>query len=135
MLESSVNSERTGVMANLEVIVPIIVAVVVGTFGIIQTIISRKENKPVRDVLKRTKIEGDGSLVEAIGVLSKEYQNSQARHKEEIKYFIEQLAAARAEVSDLRMTISLQNSEIADLKKKLVEHEARLDESHIGANK
>jgi peptidoglycan hydrolase CwlO-like protein len=118
-----------------EVWVPVVVASVVGIFGIIQTILGRREMRPVRDVLQKTKIEGNGSLVEALGALSKEYKDSQLRHAEEIKYFVEQLAEVRRELVAARKQIDDKEAEIEALMKQVKSHEERLNESHVGTGK
>lgn len=118
-----------------EIWIPVIVAIVVGTFGIINTVVNRRDVKPVKDVLKKTKIEGDGSLVEALGALSKEYKDSQERHSEEIKYFVEQLTSVRQELIAAKKENEEKDREIIRLKRQVAEHEARLNEGHIGIGK
>lgn len=115
-----------------EIWIPVVVATVVGIFGVINTVISRKELQPVRDVLRRTKVEGQGSLVDALGALSKEYKNSQMRHAEEIKYFMDQLSQVREELAESERRNKHKDEIIAELQRIVKDHERRLNESHIG---
>lgn len=129
-------------MAQFEVVIPI-VATFITVCGTIAVAYISRGNKPVRDILKRTKLEGDGSLVEALGVLQKQLKeeqlrsdkiirDAQARHEQEIGYYIRQLDIARAEIADLRRE---KDEEIDELRRRLELHEKRLDESHIGEGK
>lgn len=129
-------------MAQLEVIVPVIATFITVCGTIIVAYIS-KGNKPVRDILKRTKIEEDGGLVEALGVLQQQLKeeqirsdkiikDSQARHEQEILYYVQQLQIARKEIADLRRE---KDAEIDELRRRIEEHEQRLDQSHVGTGK
>lgn len=94
--------------------------------GIWQAKINR-ENKPIRDILKQTKLEGDGSLTEAMGALSKEYKNSLDRFAQEKEFFMEQLTLYRQEILDLRREIDAKNAEILQLERIVARHEATLN--------
>lgn len=118
-------------MLQPELWIPLASTTITGVFLVIVAKIN-KDNKPLKDVIKRTKIEGNGSLVEALGVLQKEYKASQGRHADEIKYFVEQLAAARAELAEVRTEMAVKDAEIERLRKKINEHEARLNSGHVG---
>lgn len=129
-------------MAQFEVIVPVIATALTVSGTIIVALISRG-NKPVRDILKKTKIEGNGGLVEALGVLQKQLKeeqvrsdklirDAQTRHQEEISYYVEQLKIARREILDLRKE---KNAEIEELRQRLEDHEQRLDEGHVGSGR
>ena len=114
-----------------EVVAPIISTVITGIFLVIVAKINR-DNKPVKDVLKRTKIEGNGSLVEALGILQKEYKDSQERHATEIQYYVEQVSSLRSDLRDVKEELSLKDQEIQRLRAKLEEHENRLNSGHVG---
>lgn len=129
-------------MAQFEVIVPIIATALTVSGTIIVALIS-KGNKPVRDILKKTKIEGNGGLVEALGVLQRQLKeeqvrsdklirDAQQRHQEEIAYYVEQLGIARKEILELRKE---KNAEIEELRQRLEDHEQRLDEGHVGSGR
>lgn len=126
----------------LEVLVPVIATFLTVSGTVIVAIIS-KTNKPVRDILKKTKIEGNGGLVEALGVLQNQLleeqvrsdkiiRDSQKRHEEEIAYYVMQLRIAREEIAQLRKE---KDDEIDELRRRLEEHEQRLDQSHVGEGK
>lgn len=129
-------------MAQIEVIIPVIATFLTVSGTVIVAFISRG-NKPVRDILKKTKIEGDGGLVEALGVLQRQLieeqvrsdkiiKDAQRRHEQEILYYVDQLSIARKEIAELRRE---KNAEIDELRRRIEEHEARLDESHVGQGK
>jgi hypothetical protein len=113
-----------------------VVALLVSTLGGVLVAYINRQNKPVRDILKKTKMEGSGSLVEALGVLQRQLKeeqlrhdrqlrDAQRRHEEEIAYYVEQLRISREENKDLR-------HEIARMRRVLNEHEHRLNVDHIG---
>lgn len=112
-------------------------------FGTIIVAYFNRQNKPLKDLMKRTKIEGNGGLVEALGVLQKQLKDeqvrydkqirdSQIRHQEEIAYYVAQLKIAREEIRDLRLEKDLQ---ITELQRRLEDHEKRLNQGHVGAGK
>ena len=129
-------------MATSGDVVPIIATFLTAGGTIIVALISRRD-KPVRDIIRRTKIQGNGSLAEALGVLQKQLtdeqnrsdrliRDAQQRHQEEIRYYVEQLKIARKEILDLRVE---KNAEIEDLRQRLEEHEERLNSGHVGEGK
>lgn len=102
-----------------------------------------RQNRPLKDIMKKTKIEGNGSLVEALGVLQrqlkdeqvrydKQIKDTQVRHQDEIAYYVEQLRIAREEIRRLRRE---KDKEIEMLRAQLEDHERRLNQGHIGAGK
>lgn len=128
-----------GMSNNAQLVIPVVATALTVVGTIIVALINRS-NKPVRDILKKTKLEGNGTLSEALGVLQeqlsqeqirydKQIKDSQQRHQEEIAYYVEQLRVARREIIRLREEKDL---EIAELREKLQEHEDRLNSSHVG---
>ena len=120
-----------------------VAATAITVFGTIIVAYFNRQNKPLKDILKKTKIEGNGSLVEALGILQKQLteeqvrsnkliRDAQQRHQEEIAYYVEQLKIARSEILELRRE---KNQEISELRDRLNEHEDRLNESHTGENR
>lgn len=101
-----------------EVIVPIVSTVISGAFLVWVAKIN-KDNKPVRDLIKTTKMEGNGSLVEALGILQDEYKNSQMRHAEEIRYYVESVSSLRAEMDIIRAELKIKDEEITSLRRRL----------------
>lgn len=120
-----------------------VVATAVTVLGTVIVAYFNRQNKPLKDIMTKTKVQGSGSLVEALGVLQKQLKDEQTRsdklisdaqrrHQDEIAYYVEQLKIARKEIQDLR---DEKDQEIADLRKRLELHEERLNESHIGTGK
>lgn len=118
-------------MLGIEVWAPIISTIITGVFLVIVAKINR-DNKPVKDVLKRTKIEGNGSLVEALGILQKEYKQSQERHAEEIAYYVNQIRELRKEVLEFKTERDGLEQELDEVRKQCEEHEKRLNSGHVG---
>lgn len=85
-----------------------------------------RENKPVRDLLKNTKIQGDGSLVEALTILRQEYASSRKQFREDLDYYIKELKTAREYAKHLEFQLSACEVEISNLKIKLDDVEKRL---------
>lgn len=116
---------------DLSIWIPLLSTLITGIFLVIVAKINR-ENKPIKAALKKTKIEGNGSLVEAISVMQKEYSESLARHRsaqeeyrKEIEYFVEEVRKLRVELTD-------KEKRITELENLLKDHEARLNSSHVG---
>lgn len=118
----------------LEIFIPVVSAIVT-TMGLVWVAKINRESKPMRDVLKRTKLEGNGSLVEALTALSSEYRDSQDRHSTEVGYFVTQLREVREDLAEALVAIKDRDGEIAHLKKQLQSHERRLNQSHTGVGK
>lgn len=120
-----------------------LIATTITVLGTIIVAYFNRQNKPLKDIIKKTKIQGNGSLVEALGILQQQLideqvrsnkiiRDAQQRHQEEIAYYVEQLRIARQEIADLREE---KDKEIDELRKQLERHEERLNESHIGTGK
>src|SRR4051812_21436811 len=89
-----------------------VVATAVTVLGTVIVAYFNRQNKPLKDIMAKTKIQGSGSLVEALGVLQKQLKDEQSRsdklirdaqirHQDEIAYYVEQLRIARKEIQDL----------------------------------
>lgn len=128
-------SGEVGGNGQVSVWIPVVVAVVSGIFGVLAIKVgntARRDVKPIKEILQNTKLQGDGSLVEALTILRKDYRNAQVQHQEDVKYFVEQIRGLRKDVADRDTRIERQDEEIAHLKKQLADHEKRLNQSHIG---
>lgn len=116
-----------------------VIGTLVTTVGGVMIAKINREHKPIRDVLKKTRIEGDGSLIEALSILQQQYRDSQQRARDEIKYYYDQAMACRKAAEALQLEFDQYReqaeAEIASLKDKVKEHEDRLNQSHIGQGK
>lgn len=83
-------------MADLDyrAVIPIVGVIITGLFTVLVAYIN-KQNKPVRDILRKTKIQGDGSLIEAIGVLQKQREKDQKLFEEQIAFYRQETIRAR----------------------------------------
>lgn len=119
----------------LALIGTIAAAIISGTALVVVAKINR-DNKPIREVMKQTKLQGDGSLVEALSILQQQYKDSQQRAREEIDYYFKQAIACRRAAEKVQQEFDeyreKSEKEIADLKARLSEHERRLNQSHVG---
>lgn len=103
------------VLATLDsrAVVPIVAVIITGIFTLTVALINR-QNAPVRNILKKTRIEGDGSLIEAIGVLQKQREKDQKIFDEQLDFYRREMLSAREDaklartvVEDLQAQISL----------------------------
>lgn len=97
------------------VVVPIVAVVITGIFTIIVAFIN-KQNAPVRDILKKTKIEGDGSLIEAIGVLQKQREKDQNIFEEQLEYYRQEMVNAREDARQARLVVSDLQLQVSQLR-------------------
>lgn len=115
---------------SFEVWAPIVSTVISGIFLVAVARIN-KDNKPLKNALKKGKAHGDGSLIEALGILQREYRESQVRHAAEIQYFVDQIKAVRLELDEVRDALDKKEGIITDLQEKLEHYKNRLDPNGV----
>jgi len=105
--------------------VPILGVIITGIFSVFVAYINR-QNKPVRDILKNTRIKGDGSLIEAISVLQKQREKDQKIFDEQLEFYRNEVISARNEVRRCKTHIDYLERQVEELKDRLSQHDVQL---------